>query len=177
VSTVDLLSQASAEAFAVCKRNETHLDTLEFRHPLFLEGETPAPGRVVCNKEDFYGTLEADAPLNGGESVRFVRGAFGIELPRQDDTGSGTLVMKVDNVLADLARMIDQVSLTFDPIEVTFRGFIAEQPSAPSTLPIHMELTDITVDVNEITAVASFSQVYKRAYPMQLFTKDRFPGL
>jgi hypothetical protein len=59
------LSAAIKEAYASATAIVYH--TLEFRHPAFTE-----PIRVVRDHNDLLATLEATAPENPGEEVRFV---------------------------------------------------------------------------------------------------------
>jgi Domain of unknown function (DUF1833) len=64
------LTEALAEVYASNPQDEVVLNTLELRHPTFVDDAgNPAPIRVVADYASATATLETDAPLNAGEAV------------------------------------------------------------------------------------------------------------
>ena len=79
------LEQAIREAYASAPADTVILHTLELRHPAFADDDgRPTAIRVVRDHVDLTARLEAGAPLDAGEAVRFVALAFELELPPVD---------------------------------------------------------------------------------------------
>ena len=115
-------SEALAAAYASAPTDEVILDTLEFRHPAFLDNGTPFGIRVVNDHSDLTATLEADAPLNPGASVLFYGVYFTFTRPSESDSGSVPEVeITVDNVARHLMQYLDAAKESRVPIEVTWR--------------------------------------------------------
>lgn len=105
------LSRAIAEAYTSASSDVVILHTLELRHPTFLDDDgQPTAVRIVRDHQDLIATLEADAPLNGGEEVTFVAMAFDIELPPIDTTPVPEVTVTIDNASRTLITYLDEAT-------------------------------------------------------------------
>lgn len=172
-------SEALAAAYASAPEDEVVLDTLEFRHPSFLDGGVPFGIRVVNDHSDLAATLEADAPLNAGEEVTFYGVYFIFTRPGESDSGSTPEVeITVDNVARHLMQYLDAAKESRVPIQVTWRPYIASDLTAPHmNPPLTLTLRSISCSMSVVTARAGFGDLTNRRFPAIEYTSEKFPGL
>ena len=102
------LEQAIREAYASAPADTVILHTLELRHPAFVDDDgRPTAVRVVRDHVDLTARLEAGAPLDGGETVRFVALSFDLELPPVDTAPVPEIAVTLDNVSREIVRHLD----------------------------------------------------------------------
>lgn len=167
------LQDALSEAYASAPSSEIVMHTLEIRHPTFTQ-----PIRVVRDYNDFTATLEADAPLNAGESVNFVGMAFDFVLPEVSKATSPEIEISLDNVSAELIAYLDSAANSADLIEVTYRPYLYSDPSGPQMdPPMTLIVRSVTADVFRVRARAGFADIANRKFPNQVYDTSRFPGL
>lgn len=167
------LQQALKEAYAAAPTSEVLLHTLEFRHADFT-----APIRVVLDHQDWNLTLEGDAPANPGESVTFVGFAFDVQLPDVETNPAPEVVITIDNVTPDIEDNLRLAAQSATPVSVTYRPYLASDPSAPQMdPPLHLTLLAAKADNHRVTARAGFVDVANKAFPAEEYTAVRFPGL
>ncbi len=168
------LTEAIEEAYATAPAGQVILHTLEFRHPSFTE-----PLRVVNDQQDFVGTLEADAPINGGEEVTFT--AFAFEFVPPDVDSSGTLpevTIAIDNVSREVLGYMDLAANSPDLIAVTYRPYLSTDTSEPQmNPPLTLTVRTVEADIFRVTARASFGDFINKAFPAILYDATRFPAL
>lgn len=167
------LSQAIREAYASAPVDTVIYHTLEIRHPAFSE-----PIRVVRDIADLSATLEADAPLNGGEEVDFLGFRFDLLPPEMTASGSPQCVIEIDNVSREILANIELAMATADLIEVTYRAFLSSDLGGPQNDP-PLTLTIYTISANpmRIRAVAGFNDLNNKKFPGAEYDADSFPGL
>jgi hypothetical protein len=172
-------SEALAAAYASAPEDEVVLDTLEFRHPTFLDGSTPFGIRVVNDHSDLTATLEADAPLNPGASVLFYGVYFTFTRPSESDSGSVPEVeITVDNVARHLMQYLDAAKESRVPIEVTWRPYLASDLTAPHmNPPLTLSLRSVSCGMTTVTARAGYGDLTNRRFPAIEYTAKKFPGL
>lgn len=172
-------SEALASAYASAPEDEVVLDTLEFRHPSFVDAGQPFAIRVVNDHSDLVATLEDDAPLNDGETVTFKSVYFTFTRPPESDSGSTPEVeISVNNVARHLMPYLDVAKESRVPIEVTWRPYLASDLSAPHmNPPLTLTLRSISCDMMNVTARAGFSDLTNRRFPAIEYTSLKFPGL
>lgn len=167
------ISDALAEAYASAPAAEVVLHTLEFRHGAF-----PSPVRVVRDRQDFTATLEATAPANPGESVTFVALGFDFALPTAERATVSEIEITLDNAAAELMPYLDLAAQSEDLIEVTYRPYLASDPSGPQTdPPVTMTVMAASADVFRVRARAGFADLANRRFPSEIYDGERFPGL
>lgn len=121
------LSEALKEAYASNPVGQVIVETLEFRHPSFVDGNgNPAAFRIVNQFEDVFATLEATTPLQPGQTVQFVAFAFSVQLPGFEEGQAPTLKITVDNVGRELMEQLELATASQAPIEVTYRPYLLE---------------------------------------------------
>lgn len=167
------LEDALEEAYASAPTEEVVLHTLEIRHPDFTQ-----PIRVVRDYHDFTAYLEADAPENPGEEVTFIAMAFDFTLPEVTKSTSPEIEIGLDNVSGELAAYLDTAANSADLIEVTYRPYLASDPSGPSmNPPLTLTIRSVTADIFRVKAVAGFADLANKKFPSQTYDTERFAGL
>jgi len=167
------LDDALKEAYASAPSSEVVLHTLEIRHPDFT-----APIRVVRDHQDFTAYLEADAPENAGESVTFIAMAFDFILPEVVKSTSPEIEISLDNASGEMVSYLDLAAQSPDLIEVTYRPYLASDPSGPSmNPPMTLVIRSVTADIFRVKAVAGFGDLSNRKFPNQVYDAERFAGL
>lgn len=176
---VTLYSEALKEAYAANPVDDVVLDTLEIRHPAFVDDSgNPTAVRIVRGYDDITATLEADAPLNPGQAVQFIACAFNFVLPGFKSGDVPQLQITLDNVSREITAHLEQAIVEITPIEITYRPYLYSDLSAPQMdPPITMILSDVTVDVFQVTATATLNDVHNWPFPNRLYDTTSFPGL
>lgn len=173
------LEQALAEAYASAPTDRVIFDTLELRHPAFVDDAGQPTGiRVVIGYEDITARLEGDAPLNGGEYVDFVAGAFRFALPGFEENKVPELKIILDNVTREIEGHLEAASNDLHPIAVTYRPYLSTDLSKPQMdPPIHMTLNSVTSTAMQVSGTATLSDVHNWPFPSEKYLRARFPGL
>lgn len=157
------------------------LDTLEFRHPAFMaeDGVTPVAVRVVnANEdEDFTATLEADAPMDAGETVTFIAARFDITLPESNSPGLPSAQVAIDNVGQVILEQIERAVSSPHTVEITYRQYLADEPDEPGVVIDGMSIGRITVSPLRITATAGFEDDLNTPFGRKKYTPEEYPGL
>lgn len=171
---VNLLEAAIREAYATAPAGEVILHTLEFRHPAFT-----APLRVVRDHRELVARLESTAPENPNEEVTFVAFAFDFVPPDVDTTGAmPEVIIAIDNVSSQILGYMDQAANSQDLIEMTYRPYLASDPSEPQMdPPLTLTVRSVEADIFRITARASYGDFVNRSFPSEVYNSTRFPGL
>ncbi len=173
------LEQAIREAYASAPADTVILHTLELRHPAFADDDgEPTAIRVVRDHADLNARLETDAPLDAGQRVRFVALGFELELPPVDTAPVPEIAVTLDNVSREIVRHLDEAATSLERIEVTYRPYLSTDLEGPQMdPPITLTLTEVEVDVFRATGRARMLDIGNRAFPADLYTAKRFPGL
>ncbi len=173
------LEQALKEAYASAPQDRVIFDTLEIRHRAFRDDSgLPTAIRVVIGYEDISACLEGDAPLNGGEYVDFIAGAFRFKLSGFEEGKVPELAITVDAIDQSVIGHIESAIADPSPIEVTYRPYLSTDLSKPQmNPPITMELTKVTANGFSISGTASLSDVHNWPFPFEKYLPSRFPGL
>lgn len=176
---VTLYEEALKEAYAANPTNDVALDTIEIRHPAFVDDSgNPTAIRVVRGYDDIVATLEADAPLNAGQPVTFIAAAFDFTLPGFEEGQVPQLQITLDNVSREITAHLEQAIGQTAPIEVTYRPYLYSDLSAPQMdPPINMLLTQVSVDVFQVTGTATLNDVHNWGFPNSSYDLTSFPGL
>ena len=201
------LDQAIREAYASAPSDTVILHTLELRHPAFVDdGGRPTAIRVVRNFADkeswlrlggaevqavidampveghylvgLVARLEEYAPKDGGRMVPFIALAFDLELPPVDTTPVPEITVTLDNVSREIVRHLDAAATSIEIIEVTYRPYLSTDLEGPQMdPPITLTLTEVEVDVFRASGRARMLDIGNKAFPADLYTATRFPGL
>lgn len=171
--------EAAREAYASASNTAVILETLEFRHPDFVdENDQPTALRFVRDHTDLVATLEAGAPLQAGQAVTFLACGFDLDLPSVESAAAPQLSIVVDNIGAQITRHLDAAAYSDVPIEVSFRAYADTDTSAPQNTPVlTLELISCNASGGRITATAQLGDVVNKTYPGRDYDALRFPGL
>jgi Domain of unknown function (DUF1833) len=172
-------NQAIAEAYASADLDEVILDTLELRHPAFVDDEgNPTAVRLVVSFQNYSLRLENNAPQDGGQYVTFTACPFTFQLPEFGDGTVPQLQIKIDNVSREITKYLEEASTQLTPIGVTYRPYLASDPTQPQMdPPFSFTLSKVTVDVFQATGTATTNDVNNWPFPYTQYTPTRFPGL
>ncbi len=177
--TDSTLSEALKEAYASAPSDVILLHTLELRHPSFLDDNgNPTAIRVVRDHVNHLCGLENTAPLNAGETVKFIAMAFDLKLPPVESIPVPEITITLDNVSTEIIKYVDQAVETQDMIEMTYRPYLSNDLSYPQMdPPITLVITNITVDIFKISATARMMDIGNKSFPSENYTVKKFPGL
>jgi hypothetical protein len=154
------------------------VDTVELRHPLFVdEFGTVVAVRAVNRREDFTARLEAGAPMNGGELVTFQAAGFKPQRPESSDQGMPTFLLVVANGSHALIPYLDLAVESSDPLYMTFRAYLSDDPSGPQFIIDQMSARNVAAGVFELTASAGFEDFLNSPFGRRLYTTRDHPGL
>lgn len=174
-------SEALAAAYASAPETEILLDTLEFRHPAFVDPVTgdPIGLRAVNDHTELSAFLEADAPLDAGAEVTFYPVAFKFSRPSESNSSNAPeLQLQVDNAARILVPYLDLARSSRSSILVTWRQYLASDLTTPHMLPpLTMTLKSVVADMNTVSASAGFADLTNRRFPAIEYTSLKFPGL
>lgn len=200
------LSAAIREAYASAPADVIVLHTLEVWHPAFVEDGVAKPIRVVRNFEDtatwlalggagvqavldgldaearrkvgLVARLEAGAPRDAGLLVPFVALGFDLELPPVDTIPVPEIVVTLDNVGREIAKHLDAAAVSQERIEVTYRPYLSTDIEGPQMdPPMTMTLSEVEVDVFRVTGRARVLDIGNKAFPSEIYTIRKYPGL
>lgn len=97
--------------------------------------------------------LEADAPVDASEWVRFVAMGFELELPPVDTAPVPEIAVTLDNVSREIVRHLDAAATSQDKIEVTYRPYLSTDLEGPQMdPPITLILTEVEADVFRVAS-------------------------
>jgi len=173
------LSEAIKEAYASAPSDQIILHTLELRHPAFLdESGSSTAIRVVRDHLDLIARLEDSAPIQGGETVRFVAMGFELDLPPVDTMPVPEISVTLDNVSREIVRHLDAAAESQSVIEVTYRPYLSSDLEGPQMdPPIHLVLTEVEADIFRVTGRARMLDIGNKAFPGLIYSAKSFPGL
>src|SRR3546814_3328184 len=95
----------------------------------------------VCSSDlqDYSFRLEADAPLGANDYVQWTALAFQMELSGFEEGQVPFIQVTLSNVSREITKYLEQAIVTLDPIALTYRPYLASDPSGPQmNPPIHM---------------------------------------
>lgn len=183
------LSAAMKEAIAVAHTDRVILQTLELRHPGFVNEEgANIPLRVVSNSRDpIDAKLEASAPVNGGDTVRFLPFPFEAIPPGERGNESTRLQIVVSAVLnrlqyaegvLSLDEYLEQAIADGSPLDCTYRLHLSNDLATAQLDPaLHFQMESVTSDDLSIRGTAVFPDEHNRRFPADLYDRDNAPLL
>lgn len=166
-----------AEAEATAPAGVKQYDTLELRHPAFADSAGPFALRIVNGTDDQVLTLEAGAPLNGGEAVTFTAVAFRAERPEIAEGRIPSSRITIDNVARGLLPYLEAAVAYRADLVVCFRQYRSDDTSEPAYGPIEFLLRNVRVSNGSITGTATLQNLANKRFPGRVCTIEQFPGL
>ena len=174
------ITEALAEVYASNPQDDFVLNTLEIRHPSFVDDVgNPTAIRAVSDHDPLVARLESDAPLNPGEMVRYEPIGFSFKLPTMAEGQPPELQIVLDGVSGEVIEHLENaVTMTAD-IEVTFRRFLASNPGAgpQDGKPITLFASTAKATLTQATMTANLTDIHNKAFPGRMYSPPDFPGL
>jgi hypothetical protein len=174
------LSDALLEAYAVAPADDLIFDTLEVRHPLFVDaGGNPDSAWLVANDEAILARIEADAALKAGQLVEFLPVPFRFSLAPVEPGAVPEIEVTIDNAGRVLVAQLDRAVTTTDKITLVYRPYLQSGLLTGPEMdpPPSFELASVQVDLLKVTARARVTADLRGAFPRRLYTAADFPGL
>lgn len=175
----DALKAALKEAYASAPADDVIIDTLELRHPTFLDDNGDPMGiYVVRDHVNITARLEDSAPLNAGQLVEFESVGFDVDQPTVDTAAVPEITVIIDNVSRELMPYLDKAATGRDKIEVTYRPYLDSDLESPQMdPPITLTLSEVKAGVSRVTARARLLDVGNKAFPGETYMASVFRGL
>lgn len=173
------VSAALREAYAIAPAGDITLATIELRHPLFIDDDgNPDSIWVVRDWTDLVATIEAGAPIKGGEEVTFRAFAFDVTLPPVENAPSPEIDVAIDNVDLRIIENLDLAIADGNKILICFRPYLTSDLSGPQMIPPPtFELRDVKVDSRTARGKARLDIDLSGVFPRRVYTAQEFPGL
>lgn len=175
------ITDALAEASALAPVEEAFFETIEVRHPDFVdEHGDPDSLRLVADTVDLVAPLEADAPVKGGQWVTFNRSAItGVYLPPIEPGATPEIEITVDGVSRAIIYYLDLAMESAKPLVMAYRVYldsaIADGPQM-SPVPV-FEVAEIVVTLTGVKLKARTRIDLRGAFPVRQYNISEFPGL
>ena len=170
------MNEALREAYARADATVLHLDTLELRHPQFQDGVI----RLDSYDVDIGIGLEANAPLNGGETVQFFANGMDVSMPSISTDPDGEVIAQIDGVSGFLQPYFGNANKTQIPIEATVRpiGYDVTKKTALDVLEIrHLQVRHVQIRLATIVLTMGYTNSANIEFPAINYTADSHPGL
>jgi len=192
------MNDALKEAYASAQTgdNDVVLHTLELQHSSFVNTSGNSDGvytalRVVRDYRNHFFYLEGDtntAGVDAGELVEFVGYPFNFTLPDVRETGVPQLRIEIDNAGRLVTKYLERAILSVEPVIVVYRPYLSGQdegniwPVGGSASPMMSPLPKFSIQHAEITstkiiAQCHFRDLLNKKFPLETYTRFRFPGL
>lgn len=160
------LRAAIREAYATVPADELVLETLELTH------STTGTVRLVRDRQDHTLTLET------GVAVTFTGCAFRMALPAAGENGTQDLQLGFDNTNRAVSDFVLALAQSAEPARIIYRPYLASDTTRPQMdPPLELVLSDVVIGVVEVTGRASFADVLNKRFPLDYYTRARFPSL
>lgn len=154
------------------------LDTIELRHPAFLdENGNPMAIRFVNDPCALMATLEDDAPMNAGETVTFIATRFDLVIPDQPQSGLPQCQLAVSNVVKELSPWMTKATTIAAPLELSLRQYLADDLTQPCFAQHGLTFKNAKSDDIRTTGTASIADLLNFPAPRQCYTVVNSPGL
>lgn len=173
-------SEAIKEAYVMAPADELVYHTLELRHPTFRDGNNRETAiRVVQGNDDAMLRIEVGSSgPNPGEIVQWTACNFSVTLPKSSRDDAPELTIRLPNVKREMVAYIELANSTLDPIVVVYRPYLESNPDEPQmNPPVEMKLSNVKVDVFNVSGRATFDDFRNRPFPFNKYTRTVFQRL
>ena len=163
------MTPAEAEAYANADDTRITLYTLELNHPSFTQ-----PLRIVCDNDPLTAPIDEEK-----QDVTFTAFYFTITRPPISEEPDPALKISVDNVSGYLTPYMDAASRSGKMIDIIFRPYLIDQSDNTTRLlrTIKLQVRNASASMTSVTITAAYVNPANLAFPKELYTADRFPGL
>lgn len=161
------LQDALKEAYAVAPAQQIILHTLEIR-----QTGVQSPIYIVRDRKELVATTEES------EDVTFQPCGFQFSLPPENEEGFRSLNIAMDNVKRIVTPFITAAKSQRVPVEAIYRPYLSTDLTRPQMdPPLLLYLKDLSVTGPQVTGRATFQDLVNKRFPLELYTRYRFPTL
>ncbi len=174
------ISNAYAEAIALAPDDEVEIDTLEIRHPSFIDEDgTPDSIWITTNEVDIVAAVEAAAPVKGGMMNLFRSLGFSFRLAGIQPGVGAEIEIRVDNVDRRIVRAIKEAAKERTKIIACYRPYLSSDlDGGPQMMPPpEYELRDVDADSLHVIGRARVNIDLAGPFPRYFYTATEYPGL
>ncbi len=174
------ISDAYAEAIALAPADEVEIDTLEIRHPSFVdEAGNPDSIWITTNEVDIIAAVEANAPVKGGLMTLFRSLGFSFTLAGIQPGVGAEIEIRVDNVDRRIVRSIKQAAKEQTKIIMCYRPYLSSDlDGGPQMMPApEYELRECDADSLNVIGRARVAIDLAGPFPRWFYTANEYPGL
>lgn len=169
------MTPAQREAYARANTSLLNMETLEFRHPTFS-----APVRIVNYQDPIDFPLEANAPVNAGETVEFIGLACTVKAADIDAQADAMVTVQIDGVSGVVQTLLAYANQSAVPIDVTVRFYSYNVKTGDVDGPvgiIHNQVRTIAVTKTTVAVAMGYTNSANKKFPSQIYTVTSNPGL
>lgn len=113
-----------------------------------------------------------------GDSRYFNPIGFQFIPPSSNDEGYASLNIAIDNIDRRVTDFVNAAQSRAIPILVIYRPYVSTDLSRPQMIPPYtMYLKEVQVNEYQVTGRALFMDIVNKPFPVQLYTRDRFPAI
>lgn len=162
------ISNELKEIYASAPTDKRYVETLELTHSQFSKRW------LICNE-----LISWDFVDENGAPLTFQPLPFGVKLPNQDNGGSQELVISIANTGLEMMDELEAAqTIPTENIQCIYRIYKDTVNTAPQIdPPIRLSISDVTADIETISATASRFDILGRAFPTVIYHPEDFPGL
>ncbi|QDP54804.1 MAG: hypothetical protein Unbinned3891contig1000_2 [Prokaryotic dsDNA virus sp.] len=161
------LTDAIKEAFAVCPTNKVIYHTLEIR-----QDGVQGP-QFIVNSRRAVSARDEDGNMQFFEAI-----GFEFSLPPANEEGFRDLSVAIDNTNRRVSDYIETALTENVPVKLIYRPYLSDNLDAPQwNPPLVMYLRDVQINHLQVSGKATFMNVVNKAFPSELYIRDRFPTL
>lgn len=167
------------------------LYSLELIHPSIRdENDNPASIRIVRdygtiidyqeNGQPIFGHelgLEASAPLNAGQVVKFIACQFDFTFPKKEENRISSVDISIDNVSSLVSKHLDDAVLEREDMEIILRLHLSSIPNIPQQEITGFKVSDVKSDDFKVTITANYDDLISVAFPKRTYTEQEFISL
>jgi len=174
------LSDAAKEAYALAPADEVVIDTLEIRHPDFVdEAGNPDSMWITTNQVEIEAPVEADAPVRGGETVTFRSLGFRFTLPRIEPGSGPEMEIGIDSTDRRIIELLDAAATDPRPIVMCYRPYLSNalEDGPQMAPPPSFVLSQVAAKGLVTSGRARVAIDLGGPFPRHVYTASAYPGL
>ena len=174
------LTEAWKEAAALAPAGEEPVDTLEIRHPDFIDDDgNPDSIWITTNQTDVTAPIEDDAPVKGGQSVVFRSFGFTFKLARIEPGSGAEMEIAVDSTDRRIVAALDRAVVSSIEIVMCYRPYLSNDlEDGPQMIPSpSFVLSKASVRNLRTTGRARVAIDLAGPFPREVYTAIEYPGL
>lgn len=174
------ISDALAEAMALAPDDEIVIDTLEIRHPAFIDDDgNPDSIWLTTNEAEIEAAIEEGAAMKGGEMVIFRSFAFSLTLARIEPGVGAEIEIRVDNTDRRIVEALDRAATEPTKIIMCYRPYLStDLVGGPQMIPPpEYVLSQAAAEALVVSGRARVAIDLAGPFPRYLYTATEYPGL